>query len=334
MLIESIDMSTSSLLPLLSIVGPTATGKTDIAFLIAQKVIERKLASGIDIISADSRQVYTGLEILTGADVPAHLHQKDTGDLAYDFYSTDDQSIRLHGVSIIKPNGEWSVALFHKLVENILAVAQKNNRLVLLVGGTGLYHQFSLDMKKGQYVAPDEKWRIEAEDLSLENLQQLLQEASAERWERMNNSDRNNPRRLVRAIEVARAVGNSDLEMSPTSARPRHLYLGLQRDFSEIEERIKLRIEHRLQAGVTEEIKKITQLPETTTDALSATGAQEIIELLKQNISEVETRQLWYLRERQYAKRQLTWFKKQQDIKWFTPDASKSIIQFVVTELS
>ena len=207
---------------LIFIVGLTATGKTSLALQLVAEAITGGLFTGADIVSADSRQVFEGLKIVSGADVPEGFKSQipSTKSQAndkfqssnYKYYQNDD-GIKLHGISIIKLKDEWSVAHFVKLASEVFERAKKAKRLVIIVGGTGLYHQKLWEAWETRSlgrqetgtlgIKPDYQLRKKLEKLELSQLQNKLQKLDPEKWEQMNRSDKMNPRRLVRAIEIA-----------------------------------------------------------------------------------------------------------------------------------
>src|SRR5258708_7607692 len=148
---------------LISIVGSTAKGKTDFAFQVAQNLTEK--FSSVEIISADSRQVYKGMEIGTGVDLPATL----------------PSGVHFFGTSLIKPNEEWSVAHFRNYAQQILELSWKKNARPILVGGTGLYHRQVLSHDSQLMVKPNEHVRKEAEQKNVTELQSWLQGLSAQK---------------------------------------------------------------------------------------------------------------------------------------------------------
>ncbi len=283
----------------ISIVGSTAVGKTAFALQAAQSVIERKKYSGVDLISADSRQVYKGLEIVSGADLPENLSSE----------------ISFHGVSIINPDEEWSVSHFQQYAQSIIDQSLANNRLPIIVGGTGLYHDRLFETDPQLHIDPNQETRAKAEAMSVEELQAWLEEIDSEKLEAMNNSDRNNPRRLVRAIEIILAEPNS----TPTSfsKKTNQTYVGLTDDLEKIEHKIALRVTERFEHGAVEEVQHLLgKYQDWSLPAFSATGVKEIAAYVKKVISQEECLKAWTLREFQYAKRQITWWQN-KPVKWF-----------------
>ena len=303
----------------ISIVGPTACGKTERAFEAAHQLLKEKKVGGVDILSADSRQVYKGLEILTGADVPEGFAVMATqADLPY--FSNIDHSIQIFGISMIEPTDEWSLAHFVTFARRILQESWANDRQAILVGGTGLYYRHLFSDDSTPQIPQDEDFRIEAQKMSVEELQQKLKGIDANRFKQMNESDSENPRRLIRAIEVAiwqqKHRGSSLLQFGSTESPIVWSQVNNQMEFvsaplETIKERIAERVHKRFASGAVEEVKNILTLNlPNTSQVLTTLGVPEIMQYLEGTLSAEECQQLWALHEFQYAKRQVTWWKK------------------------
>lgn len=304
---------------LISIVGPTATGKTAFALKLAEKFSTRFHL--FDLISADSRQVFREMDITTGADVPATFQSvqfdpSSVNQFAYPYFTAGQ--VRIHGVGIRPPDQDWSVSDFRDFAQKIMNSAWQENNLPVLVGGTGLYHDHVLSQDQQLAVPPNEAIRQHAERISLANLQRWVAEIAPQKFANLNNSDRHNPRRLIRILEIT---------LSPNQPAPiasasvvAQLRLGLTDDLEQISQRIAERISARLGQGVLEEVQELMaryddevwRLP-----AFSATGLKEIRSYLEDKVTYQQMQTLWLRREIQYAKRQLTWWKKQTGIHWF-----------------
>src|SRR3989344_4678270 len=161
---------------LLIICGPTATGKTKLAANLSKKFSGK-------IISADSRQVYKGMDIVTGKDRP--------------------KEVSIWGYDIIRPNEEFSVAHFVNLAGKEITRVDKQGKLPIIVGGTGFWLKSLLNPPATINIIPDWQLREKLEKFSATELLERLKKIDPKRAASMNQSDRNNPRRLMRAIEVA-----------------------------------------------------------------------------------------------------------------------------------
>lgn len=315
------------IIPGFSLVGATATGKTALALQLAEWLLTESPAhqalNGVLLLSADSRQIYQGLEIISGADVPADFSLTTHNNTQIDpsvqqaasqyFTHTlaNKKTIELWGVSVLSPKLSWSVAQFQQLARVVMTQAQERHYAVILVGGTGLYQSlaFKSDWQIG--VPPDEKLRQKAAQLSVTELQVWLQELAPERIAQLNQSDVQNPRRLVRQLELAKAETTHTILAEPLKIPT----LGLTRSQTDLPEAIRRRVLERLQLGAKNEFMRLdlaTAQPMVT----SALGVKELKLWSNDQISDEALTELWTKHELQYAKRQLTWWKKQPGVTW------------------
>lgn len=289
------------------IVGATATGKTDLALHLAAKMLRLPHVAGVDILSADSKQVYRGQDIVTGKDVEMfqELHSR----------------IRVHGVDLVTPNEEWSVAHFMKYASTVFVQAQEQKRVVIVVGGSGLYTSSLTTSPETARIPPDDELRKSLDGLSVKQLQRGLSLLDPDKYDSMNESDIANPRRLVRAIEVALSRTKYPLTRShtPLITSEQVFCIGLECAKPELARRIHVRVESRLDVGAIEETKRLRDAYEDawTSEAHAAIGYSEIEEFLLEKITKEQLISLWAMHEVQYAKRQDVWFRKMENIIWF-----------------
>ncbi len=311
-------------LPIISIVGPTASGKTELALNLASRLITRKVVTGAAVISADSRQVYQGLELLTGGDIPANFVKKVEAELNYAYFvDAEESKISLHGVSIIKPTDEWSVAHFRTMSQQLIKKYIVKNYIIIIVGGTGLYHDYFLSNDPAISVAPNLIVREKANQLSLAKLKQWAESTDSKKYRQMNHSDQNNPRRLIRLIEIALAQPTPPTQTPELLPTPRHFYLGLQLEPEELAKRIRSRVLSRLEAGAVLEVEQVASLldsTKTTNPAYKTLGFREILAYTQGEITKEECVAIWTKKELAYSKRQMTWFKKNKAITWLKAD--------------
>ena len=235
---------------IISIVGATATGKTAAALKLAEKLIAEKKAQKVFLLSADSRQVYQGLENLTGADLPTDFVATTSNNFSYSYFENSNKNICLHGSSIIGTNEEWSVAHFKKLFAELRKNLSEEDVLIV-VGGTGFYQEQILQTAEDIFIPQNENLRKSLEKLSVEELQEKLESIAAKKLSVMNNSDINNPRRLIRAIEVATfKKSNSQKESVAEKNSFPTFYLEMSKDLRE--EKIKKRVAQRFQTAKKE----------------------------------------------------------------------------------
>jgi len=263
------------MIKILIICGPTATGKTALAAKLANKF------DG-ELISADSRQVYKGMDIVTGKDRP--------------------RGVKIHGLDLIQPDQEFSVAHFVKFARTLINQIAKRQKLPIIVGGTGLYLDSLVKPPATLAIKPDWRLRKELEKKTIKQLQQRLKKLNQARFNSMNHSDQLNPRRLIRAIEVAK-----DLQ-GPTLQADRYdcLWVGLKTDKTTLDQRIAERVKSRVKAGAIKEWQKLKVKYPVNLPSMSGIGYRQLPDP-----------DSWARAEQQYARRQFTWFKENKQIKWF-----------------
>ncbi len=190
---------------LLIICGPTAIGKTNLAIKLA------KALNG-ELVSADSKQVYKGMDIGTGKDLPkssklqfpsSNLRLKN---FQIGYYSLD--SIPVWLLDIVNPDYRFSVADYVECAHRVMADIHLRGKLPIMVGGTGFYIKGVVDGIETLGVEPDWDLRQKFNYLGVEELQEKLRKLDPTRLKAMNESDRNNPRRLIRAIEISKSFDN------------------------------------------------------------------------------------------------------------------------------
>ncbi len=301
--------------PIFAVIGPTASGKTSRALALADNLLADY--QGVNLISVDSRQVYRGLEILTGADVPKKFKQVDNFSLLpHPFYQHQKKSIRLHGISIVDLKKDWSVSHFLDFASYIIDWSVKHKRAVILVGGTGLYHRqlrLLLEGKEMIDVPPNPEIREKAEKMSVRQLQNWLKEVDKEKLARMNQSDKNNPRRLIRAIEIASTPLPSRISLKTQWQRKfdYQMISVFPDNLDQLKVKIRKRVIGRLNNGVVEEVKHLLRLDlSPTSQVMTTLGVPEMRQFLIGKLTKAELIDLWALHEFQYAKRQLVWWRK------------------------
>ncbi len=274
--------------------GPTAVGKSEIALRLAEKI-------GGEIISVDSMQVYRGLDIGTAkpsqeecARAPHHLI--DVADLTENF----------------------DAARFVLLAKQAEKEIESRGRVPIFCGGTGLYFKGFLH-GLGDAPASDTKLRAELEAAPLEDLLRELNERDAVTYEKI---DRQNPRRVIRAVEVIRMTGKpfseqrSDWKQSAIGNRQMAIY-GFTRASGDLHKRIEARVDEMFRRGLVAETKLLLErgLAENRT-AMQSLGYRQVAEHLHGERSLPETIELVKIRTRQFAKRQMTWFQRQLHLEW------------------
>ncbi len=275
------------------IIGPTSVGKTALALKIAEKYTG-------ELFSADSVQVYKGLDIISG---------KDKDKLG---------KIPLKLVDIVSPHTPFSVSDYVHSFEYELK--NQSDKLPIVVGGTGFYISALLHPIETSDIKPHADLRQELNKLATPELQGMLKELNPEKFFNMNNSDRNNPRRLVRAIEVS--FGHPEF-ISGSKKMPKQishdiLIIGLFCKRESLNERIDKRVDERLEQGALAEAETLFVDYENLAPQIKqASGYKQLFEYLQGKSGLGEAITLWKTSEHQNAKKQMTWFKKQENIHWF-----------------
>ncbi len=297
------------------ICGTTGSGKTALALKMARD-------KPTSIISADSRQVYEGLDIITGKDIPEGFI-KEESNLFFNsrkviFYSSPP--IRLLGFNLLKPNESFNAAEFVDLTNQIIQKETGGNRQVIIVGGTGFYLKALTQPQTLAQVAPDETLREELSALSVEKLQQRLWEVNPQKFLSLNDSDIKNPRRLTRAIEIGLSppiLNRSNPEL--VEGEVKYKWLGLRLPLEVLKQKINARVIVRVNSGAVSEVEKLLkEYPDRNLPIYTSLGVKPIIEYLDGKISKDKLVETWTTDEVNYAKRQITWFKKQPQIIWYT----------------
>jgi tRNA dimethylallyltransferase len=288
------------------IVGPTATGKSALAF---QKAIELNA----DILSADSRQVYKELRITSGADLPEDF--QSSKDLVGDYPYFSNEATSVYGLSFLNATREWSIAHFRELAEHCLTLTQQRNKNLIIVGGSGLYVR-SLFLDKNQLnIQPNTQLRTELQEKTLEELQHLVLKKQPEAESQFTESDWKNPRRLVRWLEINEESRMStkitQLSESPFGKESDHSWIFCDEEKEAIQMKILERVQARITQGAIEEVEHLlNRYPDQKLPTFSTLGVREIHAFLTNQLSKEELIEVWSRKEFQYAKRQITWFKK------------------------
>ncbi len=268
------------------ITGQTATGKTAIALKYAKKY------DG-ELVNFDSRQVYKYLDIVTGKDLP-------TG--------------KIHFYDIVAPNEYFSSHDFAVRANRVIAEIKKRGKTPILVGGTYLYIKhllYGFDIS----TPPNFRLREKLSSKTVKELQKELKKIDQTVFEKMNYSDQNNPRRLVRKIEIA--LFPSPREKASQTIIPK-VFLGLRfKNNADLRQAIENRVEKRLKEGAIDEVRSILKRGYGENDpGIKTIGYRELIGYIKGRVSKDKAVSDWINHEVQYARRQYTFMKKDQNISW------------------
>lgn len=280
---------------LLVICGPTATGKTGLAVFLAKKF-------PAEIISADSRQVYKDMDIGTGKDKP--------------------QGVNIWGYDLVSPNEEFSVAQYRDYVLTIIPRFFKSGKLPILVGGTGLYIKAIVDGINTVNIPRNRQLRQMLTNKKPEELFENLAQLDSIKAASLNASDKLNPRRLERAIEIATWKIDNQTEVGKLAGinlpAKDILFIGLSAPESFLFRLVENRIHNRLNQGLEIEIKGLLAKGVSwQAQAMTSLGYREWQNYFLGTASRDDVIVIWEKEEKKYIKRQLTWFKSNPRIKWF-----------------
>ncbi len=294
---------------LITVVGPTASGKTRLGVELAKRY-------GGEVISADSMQIYKGMQIATAKPAVEEM-----------------QGIPHHLMDFLEPNQTYSVAMFvddaKKCIEDIFS----RGKIPVIVGGTGLYVDSLLNNisfhESQRDTGLSEKLRELYYTEGVDYLLDMLRKFDGESAERLETEK--NPKRIIRAIEFYKTTGititeqnkNSKSEESPYKA----IKLGLNfEDRQKLYDRINKRVDLMVEAGLVSEAKRVFN-SELSFTSVKAIGYKELFPYLKGELPLEECIEKLKQETRRYAKRQITWFKRDKEINWLYPDKADSFEQ-------
>lgn len=291
--------------PLVVICGPTCTGKTSLAINLAKEFAG-------EIVSADSRQVYRYMNIGTGK-IPDSFpsDQIKVVGSAYWF-----GKVPVHLYDLVPPNVNLTVVDYAKKAEEEQNSCWRRGKIPFLVGGTGFYLDVVLGRARPAGVPPNEKLREELEKKSLEELNQLLKELDPKRWETI---DQKNPRRLIRAIEVAQSSMSSNIPDPGTDLLGvKSLLIGLAASREILYQRADTWAEKIVGDGsLVAEVKDLLERGYECASALQGIIYAPTLAFVAGKISQAELLERIQLDLHGYIRRQQTWFKKNPAIEWF-----------------
>jgi tRNA dimethylallyltransferase len=280
---------TKKLIKLIVILGPTASGKTELAIKLAKNF------NG-EIVNADSRQVYKGMDIGTAKPTKKEM-----------------RGVPHHLLDVASPKRKFTVAQYRKLALKAIERIQKKGKIPFLVGGTWFYIRAVVDGLVIPKVPPDWKLRKKLEKKSPQELYEILKKLDPERAKTI---EKENKRRLIRAIEICKKIGKvPPLKFNPLPYPV--LMIGIKRAKKELMERIRKRFFEWLKRGLILEVIKLQKMG-VSFKRIEEFGMhyREIARYLQRKISEKEMIENSIREIQNYAKKQMNWFKKDKRIKW------------------
>jgi len=292
----------------LVILGPTSSGKSDVAIRLAKKF------DG-EIISADSRQIYKGLDIGTGKVKGLFKsvilsERSESKDLI--FYS---DNIPHYLIDIVSPKTDYNVSKFKKDAEETIKDILRRKKLPIICGGTGFWIKAIVDDVDFPKVKPNTELRRKLDRKNTEELFKILQKLDPER---AKNIDAKNKVRLIRAIEICETLGKvPSLNYESRTANYYFLQIGIDISKDKLHQNIKKRLEKRFKEGMIKEVENLHESGLSWKKIRSfGLGYFWIPLFLQGKISQKELFEKVLGAEKDYAKRQMTWFKKDKRIKW------------------
>ncbi len=291
---------------LLVLLGPTGVGKTDISIDIA-------LRFGSEIISCDSRQFYR--EMAIGTAIPTEDKLK---------------KVKHHFVRFLSVNEYYSASLFERDVLNLLPELFKKNKIIIMAGGSGMYIDAVCN---GIDEIPDvdpvirQKYTRKYKEEGLESIRVSLKLLDPEHYK---NVDLRNYKRIIRALEICETTGrpySSFLKKGKKERDFRIIKVGLERPREELYDKINQRVDGMISQGLEEEARALHELKNL--NALNSVGYKEFFDYFEEKMSKGKTIELIKRNSRRYAKRQMTWWAKDKDIRWFHPGKTQEIIEYI-----
>lgn len=284
------------------VLGPTSSGKTKLGVCLARKF------NG-EIVSADSRQVYQGMDIGTGKDLCEYKIKKSAGK------SKAGEKMKIipyHLIDVVRPEVKFSLAQYQKLAFRAIEDILRRGKMPIIVGGTGLYLQALVDNYVLSAARPDRKLRTELEKKSAAEVYQILKGINSKFSERLNVSEKKNKRRLIRYLEVCQTKNVKPSSGNLASKNYSFLLIGLNWKRKILNKRIYERLIKRLEKeDMTGEVKKLRKAG-VSWKRLESFGLEyKFISLyLQEKLNYEAMVEKLFIASRQFAKRQMTWFKR------------------------
>ncbi len=298
------------------ICGPTASGKTGLSIELAKKM------QG-EIISCDSMQIYKDMNIGTAKPTKEEM-----------------QGIKHYLLDFIEPNQRYSVAEFQKQALDAIKTILNSGKVPIVVGGTGLYVDSLTQNICYPTIEIDLKYRKMLETRAeKEGLDKLYEEAQKVDMEAMKTISANDKKRIMRVLEIYHQTGKTKTQLEVESKKnpPPYNYIvfAINMDRQKLYERINQRVDKMIEQGLIEEVKELLQKYEEFPTAMQGLGYKEVVTYLSGECTKEEMIEKLKMETRRYAKRQLTWFRKDKTIKWIDGLAPiQENIQFILEEYS
>lgn len=295
---------------LIVLIGPTGVGKTDLSIKIAEKY-------GSPIISADSRQLYSDLKIGTAAPTEEYLKR-----------------VKHYFVGTLKLTDYYSAAQYESEVISLLEDLFKSNNTILLTGGSMMYIDAICKGIDDIPTVDSETRLMMMEKYEKEGLDRLCAELKLLDPEYYSTVDLKNPKRVIHALEICYMTGKTYTSFRTGNKKQRPfdiIKIGLCRDREELYERINKRVDIMIKEGLVDEVKSVYEY--RNLNSLNTVGYKEIIQYLEGNCTLEFAIEKIKQNSRIYSRKQMTWFKRDNDITWFHPDKEEEIMEFIESKL-
>ncbi len=310
---------------LIAIVGPTASGKSSLALAIAKHIggfVRHSFSDGGEVISIDSRQVYRGMDVGTAKVRPDVIDSSQPVEgprSIKELFSEKPyvvEGINHWGLDLVDPDVDYSIAEFKVYADKKIAEIVHRKHVPILVGGTGFWLQAIINNYDLTNTKSDQVLRDELEARTLGDLFYEYNQLDPEGAEMI---DRDNKRKLVRALEVTKLTG---IPFSQAQTKGESLYdvlqIGLSVDRDELNERINLRVDEMVAGGLVDEVREMKDRYGCAVESMTGIGYRQVCDFLEKKTSLKEAIEAIKTASRQYAKRQMTWFKRDDRIVWVT----------------
>jgi len=292
---------------LVVITGPTAVGKTELTIRVAQQF-------GIPIINADSRQLFRELKIGTAAPTDEELRQ-----------------VHHYFVGTLGLSDYYSASLFEQQVLEILQREFTQHDYAIMAGGSMMYIDAVCNGIDDIPTVDDDTRNLLKQRLANEGLEVLVEELRQLDPEHYEIVDKQNPRRVVHALEICLMTGKTytSFRKQEKKQRPfRIIKIGLNRDREELYQRINRRVDQMMAQGLLQEAERL--YPQRSVNALNTVGYKELFDYMDGRWSLEEAVERIKGNTRRYARKQLTWFKRDDSLRWFHPDQQEDILNYIL----
>lgn len=289
------------------ICGPTASGKTSLSIELAKKI------NG-EIVSADSMQIYKDMDVGTAKTTPEEM-----------------QGIKHYLQDFVEPDKRYSVADYKVDAEKAIEEILSKGKTPIVVGGTGLYVDSLIYGIEYQEIRFDEKYRKELEDIALKDgLETLYKKAQEIDPEAMKKISCNDKKRIMRVLEIYKATGKTKTEQEIESRKKEVKYdykvFAIDWEREKLYKRINKRVDIMIENGLIEEVENLLKKYKEFPTAMQGLGYKEVVEYLNEYLTKEEMIDKIKQETRRYAKRQITWFRKNKQTIWIGPQDLQKIL--------